>query len=139
MSPGTSAGLARFVDADPSPHLNSNLTELQDYDKEDLKGESEPAFSLDRALKAHRIDDNGIEMSDHSLLNKDYHRKERDGSLDQRDPINIAGDDAKYVDLQRANDTDLHRDMHRTGSLRHAGDSLKKRIGSLRRKHHDDD
>nr|OQO18503.1 hypothetical protein B0A51_16723 [Rachicladosporium sp. CCFEE 5018] len=104
----------------------------KEYDPEDLKGEAEPGFSLNRALKAHKIDDNGIEMEDHAAINRDYHRAERKGTLDARDPVTIAGDDRKYAELAHANDTDLHHnEMHRKGSIKQ---SLKQRIGSLRRK-----
>ena len=110
------------------------LTKAQEYDPEDLKGQAEPGFSLDRALKAHKIDDNGIEMEDHAHLNRDYHRAERDGSLDGRDPVTIAGDDRKYHELARTNDTDLQHDMNRGGSIKKRVGSIKRRIGSLRHK-----
>ena len=58
---------------------------------------------------------------------KDYHDQERSGTLDRRDPVAIAGDDGKYVDMEIAN-------AKRSGSL----SGLKKRIGSLRKKRHDD-
>jgi hypothetical protein len=138
---GISVGLARwafvvFILRDPL------LTRNEDYDPEDLHGKSEPAFSLDRALQAHKIDDNGIEMEDHAHLMKDYHKAERDGTLDRRDPVAIAGDDGKYVDLEYKNSgmsKDADASMRRSSSLRHAGEGLKKRIGSLRhRKNHDE-
>lgn len=112
----------------------------KDYDPEDLKGQGD-TFGLDRALRAHRIDDNGgIEMQDSAALKKDYKRQEHQGLLDTRDPTAIAGDDGKYAEIQAANDTDLHNDggIRRSGSLRAAGDSLKRRIGSLRHKNRDD-
>ncbi|KAK3111610.1 hypothetical protein LTR53_012952, partial [Teratosphaeriaceae sp. CCFEE 6253] len=112
----------------------------KEYDDEDVKGQSEPSFSLDRALQAHKIDDNGIEMEDRAHLMKDYHKAERKGTLDRRDPIAIAGNDAKYAELEHANvakDADL--DMKRGGSLRHAGEGLKKRLGSLRHRNDRDD
>lgn len=111
----------------------------QDYDPEDLKGQGD-TFGLDRALRAHRIDDNGgIEMQDSAALKKDYKRQENQGLLDTRDPTAIAGDDGRYAEIQAANDTDLHNDggIRRSGSLRAAGDSLKRRIGSLRHKNRD--
>lgn len=111
---------------------------VQEYDPEDLKGQSEPSFGLDRALQAHRINDDGIEMDDRAHINQDYHRAQRKGTLDARDPVEIAGGDAKYADMEHANSKDNDLSLHRGGSLRHAGDSLKKRIGSLRHKKHDD-
>ena len=107
---------------------------LQDYDPDDVKGQGE-SFALDRALRAHKIDDDGgIEMQDSSALRKEYKKQERQGMLDNRDPTSIAGDDGKYADITAANDTDLHK----SHSIRAAGDSLKKRIGSLRRKNRDE-
>jgi hypothetical protein len=106
----------------------------QDYDPDDIKGQGD-SFALDRALRAHRIDDHGaIEMQDSAALRKDYKKQERQGMLDKRDPTIIAGDDGKYADITAANDTDLHK----SHSIRAAGDSLKKRIGSLRRKNRDE-
>jgi hypothetical protein len=113
-------------------YANSN----QDYDPEDLQGQAEPSFSLDRALKAHKIDDDGIEMEDHAHINRDYHHAERDGTLDKRDPVAIAGGDRKYHELARTNDTDLQYDNGRHDIKKGFG-SIKKRIGSLR--HRKDD
>jgi hypothetical protein len=108
----------------------------QDYSPDDLKGRSEPTFSLDRALKAHTLTDNGIELKDSRKISQDYKRASQDGKLDPRDPVEIAGGEAEYAALYSSG----HRrsgssgEMRRTGSLRAAGESLKKRIGSLRRK-----
>ena len=114
--------------------LNETNTTRQDYDPDDLKGQGD-TFGLDRALRAHRIDDNGaIEMQDSAALRKDYKKQERQGMLDKRDPTTIAGDDGKYADIQAANDTDLHK----SHSIKAAGGNLKKRIGSLRRKNREE-
>jgi hypothetical protein len=127
------SGKVRSQDAVYSLIIVTNFPS-QDYDPDDTKGQGE-SFILDRALRAHRIDDDGaIEMQDSAALRKDYKKKEREGTLDTRDPTTIAGDDKKYADITAANDTDLHK----SHSLRHAGDSLKKRIGSLRRKNRDE-
>ncbi|EGP87637.1 unnamed protein product [Zymoseptoria tritici ST99CH_1E4] len=95
----------------------------KDYDKNDLKGKSEPAYSLDRHLRKTSLNDNGIEMSD------------RSNKKDHRDPVELAGGESKYVDMEfaKTNDHDAggNAGVQRSGSLR-AG--LKKRIGSLRRK-----
>lgn len=116
-----------------------SLTSLKDYDPDDLKGQGD-TFGLDRALRAHKIDDTTgeIELQDSSALRKEYKKKERQGLLDTRDPTDIAGDDGRYTDVQAANDTDLHTGPRRSGSLRAAGDSIKRRIGSLKHKHRDD-
>lgn len=66
-------------------------------------------------------------MSDHD---KQKDRKK----LDNRDPVEIAGDDSRYADLVMAADSDAHTQMNRTSSLRKAGEGLKKRL-SLRRRH----
>ena len=95
-------------------------------------------FSLDRALKAHKIDENGIEMEDRAHIRKDYHDAERKGTLDQRDPVEIAGDDGKYVDLEIANSPEASGSGSNVKRHSGIGGSLKKRIGSLRKKRHDD-
>lgn len=84
-------------------------------------------------MKAHKISDNGIEMSEGSRLNHDFDRAKRNGSLDARDPIDIAGGESRYVDMELANAKD--NDIKRSGSLRQG---LKKRIGSLRKKSRDE-
>ena len=92
-------------------------------------------FSLDRSLKAHKISENNgaMEMEDRAHLTEDYHRAERKGTLDQRDPVEIAGDDGKYADLEfaAAGSSNNGRARRSSGGV---GGSLKKRIGSLR--HH---
>lgn len=103
----------------------------KDYDPDDLRGQGD-SFTLDRALRAHKIDDDGgIEMQDTAALRSEYKKQERQGMLDKRDPTTIAGDDSKYADITAANDTDLHK----SHSIK---DTLKKRVGSLRRKHREE-
>jgi len=93
----------------------------QDYHPEDLKGKGEPHFSLDRAMRAHKIDDvDGIEM------------EERAASLGIQTSSG-SGDRVAAVSGSNA-----AGDIKRTGSLRAAGENLKKRIGSLRRKKNDE-
>ncbi|KAK5172201.1 uncharacterized protein LTR77_003839 [Saxophila tyrrhenica] len=106
----------------------------KDYDPEDLKGQSEPGFSLGRAMQAHKIDDQGIEMEDRAGIDDSYHAAKRNDTLDDRDPVLIAGDDSKYVDAEIANsnDADVGNSRHkREGSKT---ENLKRRIGSLRHK-----
>lgn len=117
------------------PALLQVLTGSQTYSPDDLKGESEPSFSLDRALRAHKITDSGIEMEEGSHLMKDYNRAKQNGTLDNRDPVHIAGDDGKYADMAFANTHDTDAGVRRSGSLR---EGLKKRIGSIRKKRADD-
>ncbi|GAB7364437.1 hypothetical protein MBLNU230_g4978t1 [Neophaeotheca triangularis] len=105
-----------------------------DYDQDDLAGKGEPAYSLDKALQAHKISDSGeMELQDRSHLKKEHREAGQKGKLDARDPVEIAGDDGAYADLQHANDRDLPNSsaggIGRSGSLK-AG--LKRRIGSLR-------
>lgn len=103
-----------------------------------MKGQSEPSFSLDRAFKTHNINDEGIEMGDRSQINRDYHRAERKGTLDARDPVEIAGNDGKYAEAEMAayaNSRDNDASVKRSGSLRA---DLKKRIGSLRHRNRDE-
>lgn len=132
-------------------HSHANHT-CQDYDRDDIKGKGEPAFSLDRALKAHTIHERdfdghrGIEMSDRPLMsNYDKMNSPNGKSVDKRDPVTIAGDDRRYGELQDqleveqhiSGHNDRHSDvqahMTRTSSLRKAGEGLKKRL-SIKKK-----
>lgn len=77
-------------------------------------------------------------MQDRSRISRDYHEAERQGKLDPRDPVEIAGDDGKYADLEIANlratgaDVATSSDANLTrGGIR---GSLRKRIGSLKKK-----
>ncbi|KAI5366544.1 hypothetical protein Slin14017_G041840 [Septoria linicola] len=97
----------------------------KDYAPDDLKGKGD-TFLLDRALKAHTINDNGIELSDTAFKNA-----KENGTLDNRDPVTIAGGEAAYADYANTHDADTGRNRSDSGGLR-AG--LKKRIGSLRKK-----
>ncbi|WPH01689.1 Hypothetical protein R9X50_00454100 [Acrodontium crateriforme] len=107
----------------------------KDYDPEDRKGKGD-TFALDRALQAHKIDENGIEMEDRARLNESYHEAKRRGTLDKRDPVEIAGGEAAYAALQQAN-SGTSETVRRTGSIKAVGEGLKKRIGSLRHKKDD--
>jgi hypothetical protein len=101
----------------------------------------EPAFSLNRALKAHTIHERdfdgqrGIELSDRPLMS-DYNKQKDRKKLDDRDPVEIAGGESRYADLVTAADTDAHHPT-RTGSLRKVSDGLKKRL-SVRRRRQDE-
>lgn len=101
----------------------------QDYAPGDLKGKGD-TFLLDQALQAHTINENGIEMSETAFKNA-----KANGTLDNRDPVTIAGGEAAYADYARANDVDVARNRSDSGGLR---SGLKKRIGSLRRKNRED-
>jgi len=110
----------------------------KDYSPDDLKGRGDN-FELDRALQAHlKLDGDAMEMQDRSRISRDYHAAERNGTLDRRDPVEIAGGESKYVDLEIAQARSSTTDVQRTSSIRQAGESLKKRIGSLRKKKNDD-
>jgi len=61
---------------------------------------------------------------------KDYDKMKDRKNLDSRDPVEIAGDDARYTDLQHAADVDAHP-TRKHGSLK---EGLKRRVGSLRKK-----
>lgn len=74
-------------------------------------------------------------MQDGRNLRKSYDQQQRAGAIDSRDPVEIAGGQDKYVEMEFAHTRDADARVKRSGSLR---DGLKKRIGSLRRKHHDD-
>jgi len=79
-------------------------------------------------------------MEDRAEIAQDYHKAQRAGTLDKRDPVPIAGDDGRYVDLEIANtkDNDIGGGVRRGSSLKGVSDGLKRRIGSLRRKNKDD-
>ena len=96
----------------------------KDYDPDDLKGESEPTFSLNRALRGHTINEDGIEMQDQRHKAK-------------RDPVKLAGGEQAYVDAEiaaMAKDNDVPSD----GVRKSVGGSIRKRIGSLRHRNKDD-
>jgi len=71
-------------------------------------------------MREHRLNDGGdstaIELTERP-------RK----SVDHRDPIDIAGGQSNYVDLE-------HDVRRKDSTSRRVSDGLKKRIGSLRRK-----
>jgi len=71
-------------------------------------------------MREHRLDGGGdstaIELTE---------RPRR--SVDNRDPVDIAGGQSEYVDLE-------HEARRRDSTSRRVSDGLKKRIGSLRRK-----
>ena len=71
-------------------------------------------------------------MQDRAHVTRDYEEARRNGTLDTRDPVTIAGGEGKYVDMEIANSHDT--DINRSGSLK---GTLKKRIGSLRGKKDD--
>jgi hypothetical protein len=101
----------------------------------------EPAFSLNRALKAHTIHERdfdgqrGIELSDRPLMS-DYNKQKDRKQLDERDPVEIAGGESRYADLVTAADTDAHTHNRTGSSLRKVSDGLKKRL-CVRRRHQD--
>lgn len=138
-----SSGLGRYVLGICCPVHSSEADIKQNYDPADLKGESEPTFSLDRALRAHNINEGGnggIELQERSHLMNDYDKSARKGTLDPRDPVEIAGDDGKYADLEIAQadasgSGGISRPRAESGGLK---EGLKKRIGSLRKKHRDE-
>lgn len=105
----------------------------RDYDPDDLKGKGEPTFSLDRALRAHKIDDDGIEMQDRANARKSQDRAGRDGTASSRDPMTIAGGESKYVDMAIANS----KDTDTAGNGDGGRGTLKKRIGNMGRKNND--
>ena len=80
-------------------------------------------------------------MGDRSQINRDYHKAERKGTLDARDPVEIAGGDGKYAEAELAaygSSRDHDSNVKRKGSIRAAGDSLRNRIGGLRHRNHDE-
>jgi len=144
------AGVVSFTIPADLSSMSTVLISSQDYDRDDVEGQGEPAYSLDRALKKHTIHERdfdghrGIELSDKPMMSGS--RRSTDGkNLDPRDPVEIAGGDRRYGDLQdqaevgnhvsgsnaKHHDVDSHVD--RTSSLRKAGEGLKKRL-SIKKK-----
>lgn len=76
-------------------------------------------------------------MADRSEINKSYHEQKIRGTLDDRDPVEIAGDDGKYVDLEMKN---AGRDME--DGAQHPATStlgkLKGKLGDLRHRKRED-
>lgn len=102
-------------------------------------------------MPRHRSNDSGIELTEqqraHLPDDAAYEKAARAGTLDARDPIEIAGGEGPYADLEiaamekerglkssrtRAVSSD-GAVVRRSGSLRAAGESLRRRIGSLRK------
>lgn len=80
-------------------------------------------------------------MEDRQHINQDYHRAQRKGTLDARDPVEIAGNDAKYAELEHANRPRAYDEGQDTGNIARSGslrEGLKRRIGSLRHRKNDD-
>ena len=73
-------------------------------------------------------------MEDRTHLMKDYREQERKGTLDQRDPVLIAGDDGKYADMEIANANDYDNGVKGDG----VRGSIRKKIGSMRKKPQED-
>ncbi|KAI9835726.1 MAG: hypothetical protein M1819_001903 [Sarea resinae] len=93
------------------------------YLPEDLKGKGEPSYSIEKALKEHKEHSRRRVMSDGASGIEMTSRPK---------PTNVNNDDgipgAKYLDQ----DVDVHR---RNSTGRRVSDGLKRRLGSLRRKH----
>jgi len=73
-------------------------------------------------------------MENRAHLNKDFHKQQRKGTLDSRDPVEIAGSDARYAELEYANVAKDAEYDQKSGGL----SGLKKRIGSLRHRNRDE-
>ncbi|KAK4990173.1 hypothetical protein LTR28_001500, partial [Elasticomyces elasticus] len=137
----------------PGEKMHTLKRRVKVYDKDDLTGQSEPSYSLDRALQNHTIHErdfdghHGIELSERAMMSdntKGHHPsldQSADGvynthhyaattgrdskTMDTRDPIEIAGDDGKYADMQHAMDPEAHQ-VKRNHSIK-AG--IKKGLG----------
>ena len=83
-------------------------------------------FSLNRKLKTHGINENGIELEDRA-------RSSQNGTMDHRDPVAIAGGEGKHVDMQLAN-ADTSESRVRTNGI----GSLRKRLGSMKQKNREE-
>lgn len=69
---------------------------------------------------------------------RDYDKAERKGTLDARDPVEIAGGDAPYAEMElskaeASGSGGISRPREGSGGLR---EGLKKRIGSIKKKAH---
>ncbi|KAF2234994.1 hypothetical protein EV356DRAFT_500913 [Viridothelium virens] len=104
-----------------------------DYKSDDIHGKGEPFYSLEKAIKNHRISDElGEEHGAIELTETPKGVRASASGVDPRDPVEVVGSSSKMVDLEH------EADIRRTGSSPKKGESLRKRIGSLRRKKNHD-
>ncbi|KAI9689670.1 MAG: hypothetical protein M1820_010099 [Bogoriella megaspora] len=105
-----------------------------DYKSSDIHGKGEPFYSLEEAIKRHNI--SGSLGEEHGAIELTENPKGVNGSatstgIDPRDPVDIVGSSGRMVDLEH------EADVKRNTSSPKKHDSLRKRLGSLRRRHRD--
>jgi len=114
-----------------------------DYAPDDLEGVGEPTYSLDKALREHHIREDDAHVVDgHGASASGIELREmptkHNREFDTRDPVEIAGGQDRYVDLQEGLRESGHHNASGVGRNesigKKMGEGLKKRIGSLRRK-----
>jgi hypothetical protein len=103
---------------------------MQEYHPDDIKGKGEPSYSIEKALKEHKIHGDR-ESADRGAYGEasGIELQSNPGGVDSRDPVEIVGGQQSHAELE-------HRAAGRASgeNKRHSLNGLKKRIGSLRRK-----
>jgi hypothetical protein len=90
-----------------------------EYHPDDIKGKGEPSYSIEKALKEHKISDEGD------------HRKEMADGIEMTSQHRRSGSARISVD---GDESDVKRSGSLSKRLSGGGAGLKKRIGSLRKK-----
>ncbi|KAI9687035.1 MAG: hypothetical protein M1822_002445 [Bathelium mastoideum] len=105
-----------------------------DYKDDDIHGKGEPYYSLEKAIKNHKISDEpGEEQGAIELRETPKGAQASSSGADARDPVEVVGSSRKMVDLEH------EASVRRSGSSSRKGEGFMKRIGSLRRrKNHDE-
>jgi len=99
-----------------------------DYHPDDLKGKGEPSYSIEKALKEHKIHGDR-ERTSNGSYGEVSGIEMQGGPVDSRDSVEMAGGQQAYTDLEHQTAAET------SGSTkRHSLQGLKKRIGSLRKK-----
>lgn len=113
------AGENMMIDNNPEGGAYKRMPGVQ-YHPDDIKGKGEPSYSIEKALKEHRISDDG-------------HRRDMAEGIEMTSQHRRSGSGRISIDEDGSG-------VRRSGSFgkRLSGSGLKKRIGSLRSRMHSD-
>jgi hypothetical protein len=117
-----------------NPFARFLLTDGKKYLPEDLKGKGEPSFTIEKALKEHKLSDHRRVLSD----GNSYEMQPQNGSssTSQR---SASGSNAEIISNGEPSGnamrySDFEGEVRRSNTTgRRVGEGLKRRFGSLRR------
>ncbi|QDS67854.1 hypothetical protein FKW77_007601 [Venturia effusa] len=102
-----------------------------EYHPDDLKGKGEPSYSIEKALKDHKLLDHEDRADRAAYGQASGIELQNQSPVDVRDPVTIAGGQQQYAELEQRSAARMSGEHERHfGSLQ----GLKKRIGSLRKR-----